>query len=38
MLRYQLQSMGVKVTKTSPIFVEDISEVLNVKTPGRSLN
>ena len=38
MLRYHLWYMGVKVTKQSPIFVDNMRVVLNAKNPGSSPN
>ena len=38
MLRYHLISMGIKVYKPTPIFVESISVVLNATNPGSTVN
>ena len=38
MLRYHLRSMGIKIYKPTPVFVEIISVVLNVTNPGITLN
>jgi hypothetical protein len=35
---YYLRSMGVKVTKSTPVFVDNMSVVLNASNPGSSLN
>lgn len=37
-LRYHLRSMGVLITKPSPIYVDNMSVVLNASNPGSSLN
>ena len=37
-IRYHLRSMGVKVTKPTPIFVDNLSVVLNAQNPGSTLN
>ena len=38
MLRYHLISMGIKVYKPTPVFVDNMSVVLNVTNPGSTLN
>ena len=38
MIQYHLISMGIKVSKSTHVFVEKISLVLNVKNPGSTLN
>ena len=38
MLIYHLRYMGVKITNPSPIFVDNMSVVLNEKNAGISLN
>ena len=38
MLRYHLRSMGIKIYKPTPVFVESISVVLNATNPGITLN
>jgi len=37
-LRYYLRSMGIKVNKTTPIFVDNMGVVLNASNPGSTLN
>ena len=37
-LRYYLRSMGVKVAKATPIFVDNMSVVINASNPGSTLN
>ena len=37
-IRYHLRSMGVKVSKSTPIWVDNMSVVLNATNPGSSLN
>jgi hypothetical protein len=37
-IRYYLQSMGVQVSKSTPIFVDYMSVVLNASNPGSTLN
>ena len=37
-LRYHLRSMGVKVSKATPIFVDNNSVVINASDPGSTLN
>jgi len=37
-IRYYLRSMGVQVTKPTPIFVDNMSVVLNASNPGSTLN
>jgi hypothetical protein len=37
-LRYYLRSMGIKVAKSTPIFVENMGVVLNASNPGSTLN
>eukprot|EP00957_Ditylum_brightwellii_P043047 3260923-Ditylum_brightwellii.AAC.1 len=37
-LRYHLRAMGVKVSKATPIFVDDMSVILNATNPGSTLN
>ena len=37
-IRYHLRSMGVKVTKATPVFVDNMSVVLNSSNPGSTLN
>jgi hypothetical protein len=37
-IRYHLRSMGVNVTKATPIWVDNMSVVLNATNPGSSLN
>jgi hypothetical protein len=37
-IRYYLRSMGVKVSKPTPIFVDNMSVVLNASNPGSTLN
>jgi hypothetical protein len=37
-VRYYLPSMGVQVSKPTPIFVDNMSVVLNVSNPGSTLN
>eukprot|EP00957_Ditylum_brightwellii_P108218 8256772-Ditylum_brightwellii.AAC.1 len=37
-LRYHLKAMGVKVSKPTPIFVDNMSVVLNASNPGITLN
>eukprot|EP00957_Ditylum_brightwellii_P025813 1952649-Ditylum_brightwellii.AAC.1 len=38
MLCYHMRSMGIKVSKPMPIFVDNISIVFNVMNPGSTLN
>ena len=38
MLRYYLRSMGIKVEDPTPIYVDNMSVVLNSTNPGRTLN
>ena len=38
MLRYHLRSMGIRVSKPTPIFVDNMSVVLNATNPGSTLN
>ena len=38
MLWCHLRSMGIKVSKTTPIFVDNMSVVLNAKNPGSNLD
>jgi hypothetical protein len=38
MLRYHLRSMGIKVSRPTPIFVDNMSVVLNATNPGSTLN
>ena len=38
MLRYHLRSMGIKVDKPTPIYVDNMSVVLNATNPGSTLN
>jgi len=35
---YQLRSMGVKVEKPTPIYIDNMSVVLNASNPGSTLN
>jgi hypothetical protein len=37
-LRYYLRSMGIKVAKSTPIFVDNMGVVLNASNPGSTLN
>jgi Reverse transcriptase (RNA-dependent DNA polymerase) len=37
-LRYYLRSMGIAITKATPIFVDNMSVVLNASNPGSTLN
>ena len=37
-LRYDLRSMGIRVTKPTPIFVDNMGVVLNASNPGSTLN
>jgi hypothetical protein len=37
-LRYYLRSMGILVTKPTPVYVDNMSVVLNASNPGSSLN
>jgi hypothetical protein len=37
-IRYYLRSMGVKITKSTPVFVDNMSVVLNASNPGSTLN
>jgi hypothetical protein len=37
-IRYYLRSMGVKVTKSTPVFVDNMSVVLNASNPGSTHN
>ena len=37
-LRYYLRSMGIKVGKPTPIFVDNMGVVLNASNPGSTLN
>ena len=37
-LRYHLRSMGIKVEKPTPIYVDNMSVVLNASNPGSTLN
>ena len=37
-LRYYLRSMGISVTKPTPIFVDNMGVVLNASNPGSTLN
>jgi hypothetical protein len=37
-LRYYLRSMGIKVSKPTPIFVDNMGVVLNASNPGSTLN
>lgn len=37
-LRYHLRAMGVQVSKPSPIYVDNMSVVLNASNPGSTLN
>ena len=37
-LRYHLRSMGVIISKPTPIYVDNMSVVLNASNPGSSLN
>lgn len=37
-LRYYLRSMGIHVSKPTPIFVDNMGVVLNASNPGSSLN
>ena len=37
-IRYYLQSMGVLVTKATPIFCDNMGVILNAANPGSSLN
>ena len=37
-IRYHLRSMGVKVTKPTTIYVDNMSVVLNASNPGSTLN
>eukprot|EP00957_Ditylum_brightwellii_P088734 6757561-Ditylum_brightwellii.AAC.1 len=38
MLRYHLRSKGIKVVKLTPIYVDNISVVLNTTNPGSTLD
>ena len=38
MLRYHLRAMGFKVSAPTPIFVDNMSVVLNASNPGSTLN
>ena len=38
MLRSHLQSMGIKVSRPTPIFVDNMSVVLNATNPRSTLN
>ena len=38
MIWYHLRFMGIKVSKTTPVFVDNISVVLNAANPGSTLN
>jgi hypothetical protein len=37
-LRYHLRAMGVKVSKPTSIFVDNMSMILNARNPGSTLN
>ena len=37
-LRYYLRSMGIRVSKATPIFVDNMGVVLNASNPGSTLN
>jgi hypothetical protein len=37
-IRYYLRSMGIKVAKPTPIFVDNMGVVLNASNPGSTLN
>jgi hypothetical protein len=37
-IRYHLRAMGVKVTRPTPIFVDNMGVVLNAQNPGSTLN
>jgi hypothetical protein len=37
-LRYYLRSMGIEVSKPTPIFVDNMGVVLNASNPGSTLN
>ena len=38
MLWYHLRSMGIKVSKHTPVFLDNLSVVLNATNPGSTLN
>eukprot|EP00957_Ditylum_brightwellii_P098927 7536240-Ditylum_brightwellii.AAC.1 len=38
MLRYHLRSMGIEVSSPTPIFVDNMSMVINATNPGSTLN
>lgn len=38
MIRYHLRSMGVKITKPTPIYVDNMGVVLNANDPASALN
>jgi hypothetical protein len=38
MMRYHLRSMGVKVTKATPVYVDNLGVVLNASNPASTLN
>ena len=38
MLWYDLRSMGIKISKTTHIFVENMNVVFNATNPGITLN
>eukprot|EP00957_Ditylum_brightwellii_P183748 13995769-Ditylum_brightwellii.AAC.1 len=38
MLRYHLRSMGIRVSKPTTIFVDNMSVVFNATNPGSTLN
>jgi hypothetical protein len=38
MLRYHLRSMGVKISKATPVYVDNLGVVLNASNPASTLN
>ena len=38
MIWYHIRSMGIKISKSTPVFVYNMSVVLYAKNPGSTLN